>query len=492
MGGAQKNNQKSKLDNNIAKENEENNKKKEEIEKDSLIEEIKILKKILDQNHFGQNELTKMENKRYGEVLKLRSNNNNLNLEGLEFEIKKYEKKEKKFKKYKRTIGVIGRSKVGKTFLLKQLINDDKIKVNHLNELYSINVKYIGDIVYFEASSYDGINSVYSNSELIKLIQEFVITISDILIIVVDNYTLEDLLILNIIKKICYFQKIIIIHNLYYLKEEKDIEYYKKDVLKHEGTNLKEETYFNFGKDKNEVENNNYFLEYFHRKQDNEEINIIHLLYANNSIDELKRKYNNSSLKFIKTQIESSVIPMKKLHVYDDFKIFVLKYLQNPHEKQICQEEKGENILKASIRFDENEKNDDKLKVNKDNKNIVAPKYCIFKYENKIFVYIEFYKNPKELKFKFVITDKNTIIYLKGNKESPNKNQDEDEEEIFNNFQTEDQSFELGIKIPLDHAIIDTDKTKRKIKYCEKEKILKLVFPIYEYEPNGEINLKKD
>ncbi len=223
MGGAQKNNQKSKLDNNIAKENEENNKKKEEIEKDSLIEEIKILKKILDQNHFGQNELTKMENKRYGEVLKLRSNNNNLNLEGLEFEIKKYEKKEKKFKKYKRTIGVIGRSKVGKTFLLKQLINDDKIKVNHLNELYSINVKYIGDIVYFEASSYDGINSVYSNSELIKLIQEFVITISDILIIVVDNYTLEDLLILNIIKKICYFQKIIIIHNLYYLKEEKDI-----------------------------------------------------------------------------------------------------------------------------------------------------------------------------------------------------------------------------------------------------------------------------
>ena len=272
-------------------------------------------------------------------------------------------------------------------------------------------------------------------------------------------------------------------------QEEKDINNYKKEVLKHEGTNLKEETYFNFGKDKNEVENNKYFLEYFHRKQDNEEINIIHLLYANNSIDELKRKYNNSSLKFIKTQIESSVIPMKKLHVYTDFKIFVLKYLQNPHEKQIYQEEKGENILKASIRFD-NEKKDDKLKVNKDNKNIVAPKYCIFKDENKIFVYIEFYKNPKELKFKFVITDKNTIIYLKGNKESPNKNQNKDEEEIFNNFQTEDQSFELGIKIPLDHAIIDTDKEKREIKYCENEKILKLVFPIYEYEANGEIILK--
>ena len=488
MGNSPKHKQNNNSDNNIGKENEDNNKKKEEIEKDSLIEEIKILEKILEQNHFGQNELTKMENNCYGEVLKLRSKN--LNLEGLEFEIQKYEKKEKKFKKYKRTIGVIGRSKVGKTFLLKQLINDDKIKVNHLNELHSINVKYIGDIVYFEASSYDGINSVYSNSELIKLIQEFVITISDILIIVVDNYTLEDLLIFNIIKKICYFQKIIIIHNLYYLKEEKDIDKYKIEVLKHEGTNLKEETYF--GKEKSEVENNNYFLEFFHRKHDNEEINIIHLLYADNNIVKLKNKYNNSSLKFIKTQIESCVIPMKELHFYDEFKTFVFKYLQNPNEKQIFKEEKGENILTASIILNDNEKNDDKLKVNKDNKNIVTPKYCIFKDENKIFVYIEFYKNPKKLKFQFVITDKNIIIYLKGNKESPNKNQNKYEEEIFNNFQTDDQSFELGVKIPLDHAIINIDKTKREIEYCENEKILKLVFPIYEYEPNGEINLKKD
>ena len=178
---------------------------------------------------------------------------------------------------------------------------------------------------------------------------------------------------------------------------------------------------------------------------------------------------------------------MKKFSLYDDFLNFIWDYLQKPHEKQLYQEEKEENKLRASISSFLN--NDEyvigKIKENKDNKKIVNPKYYIFKDNNKIIVKIEFYKKPLKLKFNSSITEKNIIIYLKGNKESPNKNQTEDEEEIFNNFQSNDLNFELEIKIPLDFAIIDI--SKKKIEYIEKEQILQLVFPIYEYEEYGKI-----
>ena len=458
--------------------NTKSNENEKDKEKKKLITEIKILKEILG-SKYSQKESIKKKNE-YDLQLKLISND--LNLEGLTFEANNLKKKDEK---NKRTIGVIGRSNVGKTFILNQLTNG--ISENQLNELNSINVKYIDNIVYLEASSYDGINNIYSNSELIKLIQEFVITISNILIIVVDNYTLEDLLILNIIKKICYWQKIIVIHNLYYFKKVENIEDYIKNFLKHEGTNLEEYTYFNLG---DNDQNKNYYLELFNRKIDNEEINIIHLLYADNGITELKKKYNSTSLQYIKTQIESCVIQMKKFSLYDDFLNFIFDYLQKPHEKQLYQEEKEENKLRASISsFLNNDENViGKIKENKDNKKIVNPKYYIFKDNNEIIVKIEFYKKPLKLKFNSSITEKNIIIYLKGNKEAPNKNQTEDEEEIFNNFQRNDLNFELEIKIPLDFVIIDI--SKKKIEYIEKEQILQLVFPIYEYEEYGKIEIK--
>ena len=476
MGGSN-NKEKKKREKNIQSTTKTKSNENENEEKSKLITEITIMKKILASVHSQESIKKKNE---YDLQLKLISND--LNLEGLTFEVNE---KKKKDEKNKRTIGVIGRSNVGKTFILNQLTNG--ISENQLNELNSINVKYIDNIVYLEASSYDGINNIYSNSELIKLIQEFVITISNILIIVVDNYTLEDLLILNIIKKICYWQKIIVIHNLYYFKKVENIEDYIKNFLKHEGTNLEEYTYFNLG---DNDQNKNYYLELFNRKIDNEEINIIHLLYADNNIPKLKKKYNTTSLKYIKTQIESCVIQMKKFSLYDDFLNFIFDYLQKPHEKQLYQEEKEENKLRASISsFLNNDENViGKIKENKDNKKIVNPKYYIFKDNNEIIVKIEFYKKPLKLKFNSSITEKYIIIYLKGNKEAPNKNQTEDEEEIFNNFQRNDLNFELEIKIPLDFVIIDI--SKKKIEYIEKEQILQLVFPIYEYEEYGKIEIK--
>ena len=40
---------------------------------------------------------------------------------------------------------------------------------------------------------------------------------------------------------------------------------------------------------------------------------------------------------------------MKKFSLYDDFLNFIFDYLQKPHEKQLYQEEKEENKLRASI-----------------------------------------------------------------------------------------------------------------------------------------------
>ena len=184
-------NKKKKNDN----DNKNNDKAKDEEEKKKnyLNEEIKLLEKI--SKGYSQNESSTNINK-YDQKLSIKAHD--LNIEGLEFQVKEYtyQNKNNKIK-----IGIIGRSKVGKTFILNQLINEQN-HLNYINDLNTINAKYVNDIVFLEASSYDGLNNLYSNSELIKLIQEFVITISDILIVVIDNYKLEDLLILNIIKRI--------------------------------------------------------------------------------------------------------------------------------------------------------------------------------------------------------------------------------------------------------------------------------------------------
>ena len=468
-----------KKDKNNNNNNNDKAKDEEEKKKNDLKEEIKLLEEII-QKGYSQNESSTNTNK-YDQKLFIKTHD--LNIEGLEFEVKEYtyQNKNNKIK-----IGIIGRSKVGKTFILNQLINEQK-DLKYINELNTINAKYFNDIVFLEASSYDGLNNLYSNSELIKLIQEFVITISDILIVVIDNYKLEDLLILNIIKRICYVQKIIIIHNLYNLKSDKVIEKYIKEVLDHKDSGLEKNTYIKYTTSyNNNNENINYYLESFSRKIDNQEINIFHILYADNNIGNLKKKYNNTSLNYIKIVIENYIIQKKQFSLFDEFKNFIFDYFKNPDNNKLYEEVQNKDLLSGSLILNKDEKIEDKLKIKKNNERIVKPKYCIFKSDDKIKIYIEFYKKPLKTTFKSLIIDKNIVIILKGIKEGPNKNQNEDEEIIFNNFQNKDENYETEIKIPLDFAIIKTGKSK-KIKYNEKEQILELVFDIYKYENEGVI-----
>ena len=478
-----RNGNKKKKDKNNNNNNNDKAKDEEEKKKNDLKEEIKLLEEII-QKGYSQNESSTNTNK-YDQKLSIKAHD--LNIEGLEFEVKEYTYQ---IKNNKIKIGIIGRSKVGKTFILNQLINEQN-HLNYINDLNTINAKYFNDIVFLEASSYDGLNNLYSNSELIKLIQEFVITISDILIVVIDNYKLEDLLILNIIKRICYVQKIIIIHNLYNLKSDKVIEKYIKEVLDHKDSGLEKNTYIKYTTSyNNNNENINYYLESFSRKIDNQEINIFHILYADNNIGNLKKKYNNTSLNYIKIVIENYIIQKKQFSLFDEFKNFIFDYFKNPDNNKLYEEVQNKDLLRGSLMLNEDEKIEDKLKIKKNKKNnerIVKPKYCIFKSDDKIKIYIEFYKKPLKTTFKSLIIDKNIVIILKGIKEAPNKNQNEDEEIIFNNFQNKDENYETEIKIPLDFAIIKTGKSK-KIKYNEKEQILELVFDIYKYENEGVID----
>ena len=99
-----------------------------------------------------------------------------LNLKSSNLDITSYKKNHQDSNK-RRIIGVIGRKKVGKSFILSQLY--ENIEFNEKKEENTIYAKYTKDLVFIEGPSYNGI----IDFENIKLIQEYIISVSDILIV---------------------------------------------------------------------------------------------------------------------------------------------------------------------------------------------------------------------------------------------------------------------------------------------------------------------
>ena len=183
----------------------------------------------------------------------------NMNEEGE----KKYEyfsnKKNKFEEKLLNRIGILGGGKVGKTFILHQLINKDydkKIKTTGISVIYP----EIGSDNYFvcldtcntlNTSLYDK-NKTYEelfnlhNEERLDLmkklskdkkfrnifIEDFIIKNSNILLIIINQLSFKEQKFLNRLKNNKNNKKMLIIHNLQFFCEKKSIEEYIENVIK--------------------------------------------------------------------------------------------------------------------------------------------------------------------------------------------------------------------------------------------------------------------
>ena len=145
-------------------------------------------------------------------------------------------------------------------------------------------------------------------------LQRFIIESADVLLLVVGKLTIEDQFFLNKITKLIkekkkFQQKIIVIHNLFLIKNKKDIEDYIENTLKKSYTFQVTESYFKI-EGKNEPYNKTFYIE--KPTEPENHIEIDHIVMANDDSD-AGRYYNDSCFQFIKNKAKL----VRNFHEFD-------------------------------------------------------------------------------------------------------------------------------------------------------------------------------
>lgn len=261
-------------------------------------------------------------------------------------------------------------------------------------------------------------------------LQRFIIESADVLLLVVGKLTIEDQFFLNKITKLIkekkkFKQIIIVIHNLFLIKNKKDIEDYIENILKKSYTFQVTESTMKI-EGKNEPYNKTFYIEKPTEPENHIEIN--HIVMAND--DSVAGKYyNDSCFQFIKNKA-------KLVRDFDEFNLEKrLKEFLSDISKKIIKGGK-------SINPDDVEFTDNKIKLKKEFGNFdlntfygniigetigektFEPNYEKQKDDNNIIIYVE---TPGEttiekndIKIEYI--GEKTIIEIKGNRKEKERN----------------------------------------------------------------------
>ncbi len=375
-------------------------------------------------------------------------------------------------------VSVLGLKSSGKTFLLNNL--NEKIFFdqtdNNLFEEKGLNIRYAksaeSNIIYMECPCYDGFYNEPELNETIEINNKFFVNFclkySQLIILVVNELTIEDFYMINLIKLQCSTnQKIIVIHNLIHFLEDNEIENYVKNffINNKKDSILIQNTFKKAGMFFTDDQNKFYFEENFINPSDNnKEINIIHLVLANYENDEnLYYKYT-SSLEFIGVIIkecsksaETFKVKDKLLEFLKENKKFYNFEINNKNE--IIYEEKKNKINKIKD-IHLNEK--------------ISPNFCYYidKERNKFIVEIETIFNPSDIK---INNEKQSgtgvqIITIKFKKEINSENDKELCDIVPQDYDIQLGDCELKLIIPFDKVYFDSSTKTMKF-FFENGKI---------------------
>ena len=288
---------------------------------------------------------------------------------------------EEKSKKLLNRIGILGVSQVGKTFILKKLINkkgknDEKINTKGISVIYpeikSDNLFVCIDSQGSEEPIIDRNKStteVYNlkEEERIKLvkylskdkklteifIQDFIIDNSNIIIVVVDQLTFSEQKLINRLKD-KNFDKLFVIHNTQFFENKEIIENHIENTIKKSiFSNLEIKTITNMNQNTNSNEEKPYiYIEkgFGNVNKDKVDQTVIHLFMAKEG-SKAGDFFNNQTIDYLRNEIMSQT-KTKIFDVLKEIKKFLsfnsLVYMikednkERPIEENEIEIEKGE------------------------------------------------------------------------------------------------------------------------------------------------------
>ena len=260
----------------------------------------------------------------------------------------------KKYQKSKESdnivIGVVGIKNRGKSFWLKRIMQNENYKPNDgfLVNTFGISC---GFPVLRKQDNYQAFITIDSEGKdnpllqnlvveendigsLLKdkkvceiLLSDFIIKECNILIAVVEqlSFAEQDMLIslinrlkLKEIKNSIDRRKLIVIHNLMNISKVKDIENFVNDTL------LKSMTFSLKARYVEDHEDSIYNVTVYDQKIENNENNkldIVHIIVGNDNSEEVKKKYNEPALKYIRDYITISEV--KQFDILNSFRDFI-------------------------------------------------------------------------------------------------------------------------------------------------------------------------
>ena len=302
------------------------------------------------------------------------------------------------------------------------------------------------------------IESIAKDKTLTELfLQQFIITSSDILLVVVGVLTYSEQKLLNKIEKILkqkkYYKKLFIIHNLQNFIEKKQIEDYIEEYLKHSATFTLKET--NFTKTNSNSpdlnKNSKYFFETFHK--DNEEgssLQVFHLIMAN-EFSEAGEYYNEFATNFLNDQLNAftnikSFPVIEK--VKDDFINFSKEAFENPVKENEINISNDLTIqLKPEKKIVFKKCFIDEMGFSNFFGSGFEPNYCVYKDNDKINITFEASGKVTQISPDCEFNkDGNLIFSISGNKEI--KVPSEDEKTKFYENSIKQGKFNFNVKLP--------------------------------------------
>lgn len=324
-----------------------------------------------------------------------------------------------------------------------------------------------------------------------SFLQSFIISTSDLLLVVIDKLSFSEQKLINKIKGEIKTNKIkkqiFIIHNLKTYRTKEQMESYIKDTLNKSAT-FKLRTGESITSNRKKVKNGVYFTE----ENNSNDFSVFHLLFAADG-SEAGNYYNDYTIDFIEEKYNND-LNKKKFDVIEEVKSKFVEYSSRYLTEKIDINDinsNEESLNDKLIKF--NGKKDlilkkcqiDEIGFQTFKKNGFEPRYNYFKNGNCLEIRAELPGNVKPVVNKPQYLDENTIISLYGEKKK-----DKDPEKLEDNYFNSREFGNFNLEIPLKTSDFKINPSIKENKI--KNGILFLKYDFYTDEKDEKISLTVD
>ena len=324
-----------------------------------------------------------------------------------------------------------------------------------------------------------------------SFLQSFIISTSDLLLVVIDKLSFSEQKLINKIKGEIRANRIkkpiFIIHNLKTYRTKEQMESYIKDTLNKSAT-FKLRTGESITSNRKKVKNGVYFTE----ENNSNDFSVFHLLFAADG-SEAGNYYNDYTIDFIEEKYNND-LNKKKFDVIEEVKSKFVEYSSRYLTEKIDINDinsNEESLNDKLIKF--NGKKDlilkkcqiDEIGFQTFKKNGFEPRYNYFKNGNCLEIRAELPGNVKPVVNKPQYLDENTIISLYGEKKK-----DKDPEKLEDNYFNSREFGNFNLEIPLKTSDFKINPSIKENKI--KNGILFLKYDFYTDEKDEKISLTVD